>query len=55
MQHEIKAEGETKVERFLDLINFGDWLSYWCAILHNTDPSPVEKIDKLKEALAKID
>lgn len=55
MQHEIRAEGETKVERLLDLINFGDWLSYWCAILHNTDPSPVEKINILKEALAKVD
>jgi len=54
MQHEIRAEGETKVERMLDLIYFGDWLSYWCAILHDTDPSPVEKINKLKEALANL-
>jgi len=54
MQHEVRAEGETKVERLLDLINFGDWLSYWCAILHNTDPSPVYKIDKLKKALEEI-
>lgn len=54
MQHEIHAEGNNNIERLLDLINFGDWLSYWCAILHNTDPSPVEKIDQLKEALAKI-
>jgi glucose/mannose-6-phosphate isomerase len=54
MQHEVRAEGETKVERLLDLINFGDWLSYWCAILHDTDPSPVHKIDKLKKALEKV-
>ena len=54
MQHEVRAEGNNKVERLLDLINFGDWLSYWCAILHNTDPSPVEKINKLKDALEKI-
>ncbi len=51
MQHEVSAVGATNVERLLDLINHGDWLSYWCAILHNTDPSPVEKIDKLKKAL----
>lgn len=54
MQHEVRAEGETKTERLLDLINFGDWLSYWCAILHNTDPSPVKNIDKLKQALENI-
>jgi glucose/mannose-6-phosphate isomerase len=55
MQHEVKAEGANNLERLLDLINYGDWLSYWCAILHNTDPSPVEKINKLKEALEEID
>lgn len=54
LQHEVSAEGATNVERLLDLINYGDWLSYWCAILHNTDPSPVEKIDKLKKALEEI-
>jgi glucose/mannose-6-phosphate isomerase len=53
-QHEVHAEGANKIERLLDLINFGDWLSYWCAILHNTDPSPVEKINKLKQALENI-
>jgi len=54
MQHEVSAEGENNIERLLDLINYGDWLSYWCAILHNTDPSPVEKINKLKKALEEI-
>lgn len=54
MQHEVSAEGANNMERLLDLINYGDWLSYWCAILHNTDPSPVEKIDKLKKALEEI-
>lgn len=55
MQHEVRAEGDTNTDRLLDLINFGDWLSYWCAILHDTDPSPVDKINKLKEALKKLD
>jgi glucose/mannose-6-phosphate isomerase len=54
MQHEVCAEGETKTDRLLDLINFGDWLSYWCAILHNTDPSPVKNIDRLKQDLEMI-
>ncbi|MFC1593411.1 bifunctional phosphoglucose/phosphomannose isomerase [Candidatus Neomarinimicrobiota bacterium] len=55
MQHEVNAEGANNLERLLDLINYGDWLSYWCAILHNTDPSPVEKISQLKIALEEID
>ena len=55
MQHEVNAEGANNLERLLDLINYGDWLSYWCAILHNTDPSPVEKINKLKKALEEIE
>ena len=54
MQYEVNAEGISNVERLLDLINYGDWLSYWCAILHKTDPSPVEKINKLKKALEEI-
>jgi len=52
MQHEVDADGANNLERLLGLVNYGDWLSYWCAILHNTDPSPVEKIDKLKKVLA---
>ena len=39
--------------RFLNMINYGDWLSYWCAIAHGTDPSPVISINKLKDELSK--
>ena len=55
MQHDVNAEGASNFERLIDLINYGDWLSYWCAILHNTDPSPVGKINKLKKALEEIE
>ena len=34
------------------MIHYGDWLSYWCAILHNTDPSPVKNIQTLKYKLS---
>lgn len=53
-QHKIEVPGDTFKERFLLLIHYGDWLSYWCAILHNTDPSPVENIQTLKNKLSKI-
>ena len=36
------------------MIHYGDWLSYWCAIAHNTDPSPVSNIDRLKKNLVKF-
>ena len=53
-RHEIvSVEGTTKVDRYLNMIHMGDWLSFWCAILHGSDPTPVYKIDKLKEILSK--
>ena len=51
-QEVIKLKGETYTERLLHLLHFGDWLSYWCALMHQTDPTPVQKIDKLKDALS---
>ncbi len=51
----IHGEGVSKTERVLQLIHYGDWVSFWCAILHETDPSPVKKIDRLKEILANQD
>lgn len=50
-QYHIKVEGDSFQERFLNMVHFGDWLSFWCAILHKTDPSPVEKIVRLKNEL----
>ena len=53
-QEIIQVEGLSRIERYLHLIHFGDWVSYWCARLHGTDPTPVEKISRLKSELAKI-
>jgi len=51
--HEVlSAEGDSATTRFLHLIHYGDWLSYWCAILHRTDPTPVKNIDRLKAILS---
>jgi len=49
----LEMAGKSFEERFLHMIHFGDWLSFWCAILHETDPSPVEKITSLKYQLSK--
>ena len=52
-QYVLEMTGNLFQERFLHMIHYGDWLSYWCAILHGTDPSPVVKISRLKEELSK--
>jgi hypothetical protein len=36
----------------LYLINFGDYVSVYLALLYQVDPSPVERIRILKERLA---
>ena len=51
-QHSIQVEGSNSNSRFLHMIHFGDWVSYWCAILHETDPSPVKPIMFLKGELS---
>ena len=53
-QYELAIDGNSFQERFLHMVNYGDWLSFWCAILHKTDPSPVKKIDQLKHKLLQI-
>lgn len=50
-QYTIHLEGMSSIEQIFHFIHYGDWLSYWCAILHHTDPSPVDKINFLKKAL----
>jgi glucose/mannose-6-phosphate isomerase len=37
----------------MSLVLFGDFVSYYLAILYRIDPSPVEVINYLKERLAK--
>ena len=51
-QYVLEMEGNLFQERFLHSVHFGDWLSYWCAIFHKTDPTPVKKIDILKNKLS---
>ncbi len=54
LQEVISVTGDSRFSRLLHLIHFGDWLSYWCALEHKTDPTPVEKIMLLKDRLAKL-
>jgi glucose/mannose-6-phosphate isomerase len=44
--------GDTPLSQLLSLVLFGDYVSYYLAILYRIDPSPVETINYLKEQLA---
>lgn len=51
---EIRSEGTSLLTRMFSLIHFGDWTSFYLAILNNQDPTPVKAIDHLKNELAKV-
>ncbi len=51
-QYNISVKGPSERIRLFHMIHFGDWVSYWCAILHGIDPSPVEPIMQLKANLS---
>jgi len=50
----VPVEGQTKLEKSLAMMYLGDMASVYLAILNNTDPTPVDKIAKLKEELKKL-
>lgn len=51
----LKSEADNFRLRFLDLIYFTDWVSYYLAVIRNVDPTTIGNINRLKNALAKIE
>ena len=49
----VDSEGSSLLSQMMSLVLFGDYTSYYLAILYRVDPSPVKVIDYLKEQLAK--
>lgn len=49
---DIYATGETELARVFNLIQMGDFVSYYLAIMNKVDPTPVEAIENLKKELA---
>ena len=47
---EIESTGETPLQRMFSLIQYGDFVSYYLAILNGVDPTPVDAIEQLKKA-----
>jgi len=48
---EIYSRGDMPLDRMFSLIQLGDFVSYYLAILNDVDPTPVKIIDFLKKAL----
>ncbi|MEZ0537650.1 bifunctional phosphoglucose/phosphomannose isomerase [Caldicellulosiruptoraceae bacterium PP1] len=52
--NDIYSVGETRLARTFSLIYLGDYVSLYLATLYQNDPTPVKKIDILKNKLAEI-
>ncbi|UCB43258.1 MAG: bifunctional phosphoglucose/phosphomannose isomerase [Dehalococcoidales bacterium] len=50
----VDGEGRAPLSQMLSLVLFGDYVSYYLAILHRIDPSPVEAINYLKEQISRL-
>ena len=51
---EVYSRGISDIARMFSLIYFGDYVSWYLAMLNEADPTPVKVIDYLKRELAKI-
>ena len=50
--YDVKIENSlNNYDLVLKMANFVDWVSFYCALLHKTNPSPVNSISKLKSLL----
>src|SRR4030042_512258 len=53
ISHEtIDSQDKGELSQMMSLIYLGDWVSYYLAVLYETDPTPVKAIDYLKKRLS---
>lgn len=50
----LQSHGSNVVSRILSLVQLGDFISYYLALLNREDPTPVVAIDELKAYLAAV-
>jgi len=50
--HEIRSQGESRIARLASLVQFGDSLSLYLALLGGVDPTDIASIDEFKRRLA---
>jgi glucose/mannose-6-phosphate isomerase len=49
----LNAGGDSALSQMMELILYGDYVSYYLAILNEVDPTPVKAIDYLKNELSR--
>ncbi len=55
ISHElVEAAGKTPLAQVLSLVLFGDYVSFYLAILNKTDPTPLDSVDFVKQYLARF-
>ncbi len=48
----VEARGQSELARVLTAVYFGDWVSFYLAMLNGVHPAPMPAIDRMKRALA---
>jgi glucose/mannose-6-phosphate isomerase len=51
---QLNSEGNSQLARLFSLIYLGDMVSFYLAMLNKVDPTPIDKIQRLKDQLKKI-
>ena len=51
---EVRPQGKSRVARMFYTLYFGDYVSYYLAILRGIDPTPVDAIAELKRRLSAL-
>jgi len=51
----VEAVGETALAQVVSLVLFGDYVSFYLAMLNETDPTPLDAVDFVKRYLARFD
>ena len=50
---ELRASSDDRLSQMFSLLQFGDYVSYYLALTYGVDPTPVDILTQLKEALKK--
>lgn len=50
---ELRASSDDRLSQMFSLLQFGDYVSYYLALAYGVDPTPVDILTQLKEALKK--
>lgn len=48
----VRAQGDGRLAEMFSLLQFGDYLSYYLALDYGVDPTPIEALNRLKQAIS---